>query len=311
MPEIIKAGGGSGDAVDIALADAGGYYTTDNVEAALQELGADVGSLPTDYIAKTVADANSVLYAVTDNTPAALAMGASTILARLAAGNIVAATPAELRTLLSLVPGTNVQEYDAELAALAGLTSAADKGIQFTGSGTAGLFDLTSAGKELLDDASATAQLATLGVIGGPWTILTKAADESRNTTTTAAVDTHLAATLTSATVYEIYLRIVYASPAGAGTPDLKLAFGEDTTKRGSIYFVYRNATDGEAGVALGAATNSALAAGTAAANRAVTAHGWYVGTGASAGVYWAQNTSDGNNTTVRQNSIFAYRAIG
>lgn len=50
-----------------------------------------------------VLDANSVMYAVTDNTPAALAMGASTILARLAAGNIVAATPTQLRTLLATV----------------------------------------------------------------------------------------------------------------------------------------------------------------------------------------------------------------
>jgi len=52
----------------------------------------------------------------------------------------------------------------ANLQAVSGLTSAANKGIQFSGSGTAATFDLTTAGKALLDDANTTAQRSTLGL---------------------------------------------------------------------------------------------------------------------------------------------------
>lgn len=131
---------------------AAGRALIDDADATAQRTTLGLGSMATQA-AGAVAITGGTVTGITDITVADGGTGAS--------------TAANARTNLGLVIGTDVQAQDAELAAIAGLASAADRLPYFTGAGTASLATFTAAGRALVDDADTAAQRATLGLVIG------------------------------------------------------------------------------------------------------------------------------------------------
>jgi hypothetical protein len=103
------------------------------------------------------------LTSAADTVPYFTGSGTAAVTSLTAAARAVLddATTGDMLTTLGAQP------VDAELTAIAGVTSAADKVPYFTGSGTAAVTDLTSAARTLLDDVSISAMRTTLGLAIG------------------------------------------------------------------------------------------------------------------------------------------------
>lgn len=153
----------------LALADAAALLSSAGAAAAVHaHAGEDItsGTVADARIASTIARDSEVAagYQPLDSDLTSIAALTTTTYGR---SLLETANAAALQTLAALVPGTNVQAFDAELAAIAGLTSAADKLPYFTGSGTAALADLSTFMRTVLDDTTAAAVRTTLGSV--PW----------------------------------------------------------------------------------------------------------------------------------------------
>jgi hypothetical protein len=109
-------------------------------------------------LAAITTSANKLIYATGSDT------FSTTDLTAFARSLLDDADAAAARSTLGVVIGTNVQAYNGNLSAIAGLTSAADRLPYFTGSGTATLATFTSFARGLLDDANASAARTTLGL---------------------------------------------------------------------------------------------------------------------------------------------------
>lgn len=128
------------------------YFTGTDV-AALYDISAGGRAL-----ANTTAASDKVPYysSTTEATTADLTSYGRSIIA--------VASEAAFKALVNLEIGTDVQAYDADLAAIAGVTSAADKVPYFTGAGTADVASLTGFARTILDDADEATFKATVNL---------------------------------------------------------------------------------------------------------------------------------------------------
>ena len=157
-----------------------GRALLDDADATAQRSTLGLGTIATQNASAVAITGGSVV--VSGLTSTISSLGTATITGgsiagitdlAVADGGTGASTAADARTNLGLAIGTNVQAYDAALQSIAGLTTASGQFVYTTASDTYATSTITTAGRDLLDDADVAAQRTTLGL----GTIATQAAN--------------------------------------------------------------------------------------------------------------------------------------
>lgn len=185
-------------------------------------------------------------------------------------------------------------------------------------SGLAAVTDLLSTDELVLARSGTTKKIDAsdfafaLGVEfgGSVWVDVPKTSDESVASSTTVQNDDELFFTTAAGTVYEINGMLIYHSPAGGGTPDLKTDWGEDSTARGTVTGTGYSNTDVNFTAAAETNQTATMVFGTATTPRVATIQGGHIGNGGTFRMRWAQFTSSGNPTIILAGSFLRYRVV-
>jgi hypothetical protein len=238
-----------GSGIDLAYDDTAGTITITSTSSGADGLGpdGDKGDITVGGGGTTLTiDDGAVTYAKIQN------VSQDRLLGRGSGTGIVGEIPCGLtsrsllaqtsvggwRSALSLVPGTDVQAQDAELQAIAGLTSAADRVPYFTGSGTASLMTVSALTRTMLDNTTIANWQTDLGLLIGTDVAPARRLITADTTTAFSPLSTHenRMITLSNAAAITVTLpsNATAVIPIGAEIDFLWLGVGQPTFVAGS-----------------------------------------------------------------------------